>query len=111
MRTHSSRRAIATEANDKRRGHTHHSRDALDVPTLHLVADSVPEALLELPELDVISTSDEITAEGVLETRWGRLRPGSRLLASAVTLQNERMLLDWWQRLGGGLTRLGVARA
>ncbi|MCO2088916.1 precorrin-6y C5,15-methyltransferase (decarboxylating) subunit CbiE [Pseudomonas aeruginosa] len=44
-------------------------------------------------------------------TCWERLRPGGRLLANAVTLQSERVLLDWQQRLGGDLTRLGVAHA
>lgn len=70
-----------------------------------------PEALLELPEPDAIFIGGGVTAEGVLETCWERLRPGGRLLANAVTLQSERVLLDWQQRLGGDLTRLGVAHA
>lgn len=59
-----------------------------------------PEALLELPEPDAIFIGGGVTAEGVLETCWERLRPGGRLLANAVTLQSERVLLDWQQRLG-----------
>uniref|UniRef100_UPI0020B10727 bifunctional cobalt-precorrin-7 (C(5))-methyltransferase/cobalt-precorrin-6B (C(15))-methyltransferase n=1 Tax=Pseudomonas aeruginosa TaxID=287 RepID=UPI0020B10727 len=100
-----------TEANDERQEHIRHNRDALGVPTLHLVAGSAPEALLELPEPDAIFIGGGVTAEGVLETCWERLRPGGRLLANAVTLQSERVLLDWQQRLGGDLTRLGVAHA
>ncbi|MCO3486254.1 precorrin-6y C5,15-methyltransferase (decarboxylating) subunit CbiE [Pseudomonas aeruginosa] len=108
---HPSCRAIAIEANDERQEHIRHNRDALGVPTLHLVAGSAPEALLELPEPDAIFIGGGVTAEGVLETCWERLRPGGRLLANAVTLQSERVLLDWQQRLGGDLTRLGVAHA
>ncbi len=111
MRAHPSCRAIAIEANDERQEHIRHNRDALGVPTLHLVAGSAPEALLELPEPDAIFIGGGVTAEGVLETCWERLRPGGRLLANAVTLQSERVLLDWQQRLGGDLTRLGVAHA
>ncbi|MHA5926727.1 bifunctional cobalt-precorrin-7 (C(5))-methyltransferase/cobalt-precorrin-6B (C(15))-methyltransferase, partial [Pseudomonas aeruginosa] len=111
MRAHPSCRAIAIEANDERQEHIRHNRDALGVPSLHLVAGSAPEALLELPEPDAIFIGGGVTAEGVLETCWERLRPGGRLLANAVTLQSERVLLDWQQRLGGDLTRLGVAHA
>ena len=111
MRAHPSCRAIAIEANDERQEHIRHNRDALGVPTLHLVAGSAPEALLELPEPDAIFIGGGVTAEGVLETCWERLRPGGRLLANAVTLQSERVLLDWQQRRGGDLTRLGVAHA
>ena len=100
MRAHPSCRAIAIEANDERQEHIRHNRDALGVPTLHLVAGSAPEALLELPEPDAIFIGGGVTAEGVLETCWERLRPGGRLLANAVTLQSERVLLDWQQRLG-----------
>ncbi|RPV32053.1 precorrin-6y C5,15-methyltransferase (decarboxylating) subunit CbiE [Pseudomonas aeruginosa] len=80
-------------------------------PGLADEAGSAPEALLELPEPDAIFIGGGVTAEGVLETCWERLRPGGRLLANAVTLQSERVLLDWQQRLGGDLTRLGVAHA
>ncbi len=83
MRAHPSCRAIAIEANDERQEHIRHNRDALGVPTLHLVAGSAPEALLELPEPDAIFIGGGVTAEGVLETCWERLRPGGRLLAGA----------------------------
>ncbi|MBW6154832.1 precorrin-6Y C5,15-methyltransferase (decarboxylating) subunit CbiT, partial [Pseudomonas aeruginosa] len=68
MRAHPSCRAIAIEANDERQEHIRHNRDALGVPTLHLVAGSAPEALLELPEPDAIFIGGGVTAEGVLET-------------------------------------------
>ncbi|MBF3101769.1 precorrin-6Y C5,15-methyltransferase (decarboxylating) subunit CbiT, partial [Pseudomonas aeruginosa] len=66
MRAHPSCRAIAIEANDERQEHIRHNRDALGVPTLHLVAGSAPEALLELPEPDAIFIGGGVTAEGVL---------------------------------------------
>lgn len=77
MRAHPSCRAIAIEANDERQEHIRHNRDALGVPTLHLVAGSAPEALLELPEPDAIFIGGGVTAEGVLETCWERLRPAA----------------------------------
>lgn len=77
MRAHPSCRAIAIEANDERQEHIRHNRDALGVPSLHLVAGSAPEALLELPEPDAIFIGGGVTAEGVLETCWERLRPAA----------------------------------
>ena len=42
---------------------------------------------------------------------WEALRPGGRLVANAVTLQSEMLLITWRERIGGTLTRLTVEQA
>jgi precorrin-6Y C5,15-methyltransferase (decarboxylating) len=44
----------------------------------------------------------------VIDLSWTALAPGGRLVAHAVTLQTETVLVDAWRRLGGQLTRMSV---
>lgn len=111
MRAHPSCRAIAVEANEGRLGHIACNRDALGVPSLQLVAGHAPEALDGLEAPDAIFIGGGVTVPGVLETCWANLKPGGRLLANAVTLQSEAMLVGWRERHGGELVRLQVSQA
>lgn len=111
MRAHPSCRAIAIEADEGRQGHIAHNRDALGVPGLQLVAGHAPEALDGLEAPDAIFIGGGVTVPGVLESCWANLKPGGRLLANAVTLQSEAMLVNWRERHGGELVRLQVAQA
>jgi precorrin-6Y C5,15-methyltransferase (decarboxylating) len=49
--------------------------------------------------------------DGVLDAAWEALRPGGRMVANAVTLEGESVLLAAFQRYGGELSRIGIARA
>ncbi|WP_160285726.1 precorrin-6y C5,15-methyltransferase (decarboxylating) subunit CbiE [Pseudomonas knackmussii] len=111
MRTHPSCRAIAIEADGGRQGHIAHNRDALGVPGLQLVAGHAPEALDGLEAPDAIFIGGGVTVPGVLESCWANLKSGGRLLANAVTLQSEAMLVSWREHHGGELVRLQVAQA
>ncbi len=111
MRAHPRCRAIAVEADAGRQAHIRHNRDALGVPALQLVAGSAPEALVGLAAPDAIFIGGGVTVPGVLEHCWDSLKPGGRLLANAVTLQSEALLVAWRERIGGELTRIAVAHA
>ncbi len=111
MRAHPSCWAIAVEADAGRQAHIEHNRDALGVPALRLVAGRAPEALAGLPTPDAIFIGGGVTVAGVMEQCWASLKPGGRLLANAVTLQSEAMLMSWRERIGGELTRISVAHA
>lgn len=111
MRAHASCRAIAVEADAGRQAHIEHNRDVLGVPALRLVAGRAPEALAGLPEPDAIFIGGGVTVPGVMEQCWASLKPGGRLLANAVTLQSEALLMTWRERIGGELTRISVAHA
>ena len=48
---------------------------------------------------------------GVFDAAWAALKPGGRLVANAVSLQSEARLIEFFQRHGGELVRLEVAKA
>ncbi|NWE45492.1 cobalamin biosynthesis bifunctional protein CbiET, partial [Pseudomonas gingeri] len=70
-----------------------------------------PEALADLEPPDAIFIGGGVTRPGVLDTCWARLKPGGRLVANAVTLQSEALLMHWRQVHGGELTRIHIAQA
>lgn len=111
MRAHPACRTIAVEADAGRQAHIEYNRDALGVPALRLVAGRAPEALAGLPAPDALFIGGGVTVAGVMEQCWASLKPGGRLLANAVTLQSEAMLMSWRERIGGELTRISVAHA
>ncbi|PHX43534.1 hypothetical protein AO263_19230 [Pseudomonas sp. NZIPFR-PS5] len=47
----------------------------------------------------------------MLPACWQSLRSGGRLVANAVTLQSEAMLVNWREQYGGELTRIHLAHA
>ena len=111
MRAHSSCRALAIEADEGRQLLIEHNRDALGVPGLQLIRGTAPHALAGLEAPDAIFIGGGVTREGVLDTCWQQLKPGGRLVANAVTLQSEMLLMSWRERHGGELTRVHIAQA
>jgi precorrin-6Y C5,15-methyltransferase (decarboxylating) len=109
MRSHPACRAIAIEANPARQRFIEHNRDALGVPALQLVAGSAPDALEGLAAPDAVFIGGGVTVPGVLDACWQRVKSGGRLVANAVTVQSEAVILAWQGRHGGALTRIGIA--
>ena len=111
MRTYPSCRALAIEADEGRQQLIEHNREALGVPGLQLIRGKAPLALEGLERPDAIFIGGGVTREGVLDTCWQQLKPGGRLVANAVTLQSEMLLMSWRERHGGELTRIHIAQA
>lgn len=111
MRAHPTCRALAVESHEDRQQLIEHNRDALGVPGLQLVRGRAPDALDGLEQPDAIFIGGGITRAGVLDACWQRLRSGGRLVANAVTLQSEAMLVNWREQHGGDLTRIHVAHS
>lgn len=84
---------------------------AFGVPGLEIVTGHVPEALAGLPVPDAVFVGGGLATPGVLEVVWAALKPRGRLVANAVTLETEAVLLDGYARLGGELVRIEMARA
>lgn len=110
MRSHPSCRAIAIESHSDRQANIRHNRDALGVPDLRLVEGRAPDALTGLPTPDVVFVGGGITRDGVAEACFDALRPGGRMVATAVTVQSEARLVALQARWGGDLLRLSVAQ-
>jgi precorrin-6Y C5,15-methyltransferase (decarboxylating) len=111
MRSHPSCRAIAIEADVGRQALIRANAQALGVPGLSLVAGTAPAALAGLAMPDAIFIGGGVTESGVLDLCWAQLRPGGRLVANAVTVQSEMLLVSWRDKVGGELTRISVSQA
>lgn len=111
MRAHPACRAIAIEADAGRQELIRTNAGALGVPGLALVAGAAPAALQGLPAPDAIFIGGGVTEPHMLETCWAALKPGGRLVANAVTVQSEVLLIAWQEKVGGDLTRISVSQA
>lgn len=109
MRSHPTCRAYAIESHPDRQGFIRHNRDTLGVPDLVLVEGRAPAALDGLPSPDAVFVGGGITREGVADACYDALKPGGRMIATAVTLESEAFLVGLYQRWGGDLLRLSVA--
>jgi precorrin-6Y C5,15-methyltransferase (decarboxylating) len=111
MRSHPASRAIAVESRDDRLARIAANATALGVPGLRIVAGTAPEALAGLPTPDAVFVGGGVSVPGIIEACYAALRPGGRLVASAVTVETESVLAGWHARLGGTLTRIQLQRA
>ncbi|WP_349359197.1 precorrin-6y C5,15-methyltransferase (decarboxylating) subunit CbiE [Stappia sp.] len=104
-------RAIALEPNDARRTTARANAAALGTPHLDLRDATAPDALDGLEDPDAVFLGGGLTAPGIVDAVMAALRPGGRLVANAVTLESEAVLLAAHARHGGELCRLSIARA
>jgi precorrin-6Y C5,15-methyltransferase (decarboxylating) len=103
-------RAIAIESNSDRAARIGRNAVALGVPGLVVVEGLAPTALAGLPRPDAIFIGGGGSDDGVLAAAIDALAAGGRLVANAVTLEMEAILLDRHAKLGGELTRIAVSR-
>lgn len=103
-------RAIGIEPLAERRVYAAANALALGVPGLRLIEGEAPSALAGLDAPDAIFIGGGLSHE-VVNACWDALRPLGRLVANAVTLESEALLLALYQTHGGDLVKLSVARA
>lgn len=103
--------AIGIEEHPERAARARRNAAALGVPGLEIVEGRAPEALSGLPAPAAIFLGGGAGDEGVMDAALAALKPGGRLVANAVTLETEALLIARHAALGGDLTRLSVARA
>lgn len=109
---HPSLRAVAIEADAERAARIRRNAANFGVPHLELVEGVAPDALSDFDPLPhAIFVGGGGTDPGVLDAAIAALRTGGRLVANAVTLELEAVLLSRHAALGGTLTRIAVSRA
>lgn len=111
MRTHPTCRALAVERDPDRAERITRNAAELGVPTLRVVTAEAPEALADLEPPDAIFIGGGGSDSALIDRCWRSLRPGGRLVVSAVTVETEAVLADWYRRTGGDLVRIGIQRA
>jgi precorrin-6Y C5,15-methyltransferase (decarboxylating) len=111
MRAHRDCRAIAVEPSPERAARIVRNAAALGVPGLTVVIGRAPDAVAGLDPPDVIFIGGGLTGDGVIETCLAALRPGGRLVATAVTLESSAVLTSWQAKVGGELVRVAIDRS
>ena len=104
-------KAIAIEANADRAARITRNATRFGVPDLDVIVGSAPQALGGLEPPHAIFIGGGGSDPGVLDAAIAALRPGGRVVANAVTLEFEALLLAKHAELGGSLTRIDIARA
>ncbi len=103
--------AIAIEKDPVRAQRMAGNAARLGVPHLQVVEGAAPQALAGLPPPDVIFIGGGGSRGRLLDVALAALKPGGRLVANAVTLQTEALLISAHGRLGGDLVRIALSRA
>ena len=103
-------RAIGIEPRADRRAMAAQNALALGVPKLELVEGKVPDMLDGLEAPDAIFIGGGLSEE-TFNIAWENLRPLGRLVANAVTLESEALLIALHQKHGGQLAKLQISRA
>jgi precorrin-6Y C5,15-methyltransferase (decarboxylating) len=104
-------RAVAIESDPERAARIGRNAGRLGVPDLLVVLGTAPHALTGLEAPHAIFIGGGGSEPGVMDAALAALRPGGRLVANAVTLEFEAVLLARHAELGGSLTRIAVSRA
>ncbi len=111
LRAEPSARAIAIEQRADRAKQAIANALRLGVPELDVRTAKAPEILSRLPPPDAVFVGGGLTAPGLLDTCRQALNPGGRLVANAVTLEGEQILMAAREEHGGELTRIEIAQA
>jgi precorrin-6Y C5,15-methyltransferase (decarboxylating) len=102
-------RAFAVERRSDRVARIRRNAVAFGVPGLEVIEGEAPAALQGLTGPDAIFIGGGAIATLDAALPW--LRRNGRLVANAVTLETESMLLSRHARLGGELTSIAITRA
>jgi precorrin-6B C5,15-methyltransferase / cobalt-precorrin-6B C5,C15-methyltransferase len=110
LRAEPTSRAIAVEAREDRAERIARNALKLGVPSLEVIIGSAPDVLADLDRPDAVFIGGGLTS-GVLDAAWAALCPGGRLVANAVTIEGEQLLVAAAKAHGGELTKLSVSHA
>jgi len=95
--------AVAFEANEERRERITANAQAFGADIT--VRGAAPHDFADAQAPDVIFIGGGLTVSGMVEACLERLGAGGRMVANAVTVESEALLVNWHSRLGGELRR------
>ncbi|MBL1268433.1 MAG: precorrin-6y C5,15-methyltransferase (decarboxylating) subunit CbiE [Halomonas sp.] len=107
---HPDNQAIGFEQNSERAARARSNADNLGVDWLEVKEGSAPEVLNDTPLPGAVFIGGGLS-QALLDDLWQRLPEGVRVVANAVTLESEALLVHWQQKAGGELMRLELANA
>ncbi len=104
--------AVAIERAPDRHEDIEANASNLGVPQLILLKGDAPDCLAEAGDPpDAVFVGGGLSRPGVIEAGLEALKPGGRLVANAVTLEAQQILMQHQKEHGGELTRIAVARS
>ncbi|ANF56915.1 bifunctional cobalt-precorrin-7 (C(5))-methyltransferase/cobalt-precorrin-6B (C(15))-methyltransferase [Halotalea alkalilenta] len=104
--------AVAVEANPARVAAIARNAARFGCERLEIIEGRMPQVLARLEgRPEAIFIGGGASEPATFEFALAALAPGGRLVANAVTLESEAMLLERFRLLGGELTRVGIERA
>jgi len=103
--------AVAVERRaDRAANITENARRFGLVKRIALVEGDAPHCLRELEPPHAVFIGGGAN-DALLDVLWSRLPAGTRLVANAVTLETESLLMRWSEAKGGSLLRIELAEA
>ena len=102
-------RAIAIDRTPDRAARITANAARLGVPGIQVITADVIEALDWLPQPAAIFVGGGADLD-LIRRCWHLLPAGGRLVAHAVTVETEQILLEAWRGFGGELVRIGVEK-
>jgi len=107
---HPASRAIAIESDPDRVERIRENAVRLGADRLRVMEARAPEGLAGLPEPSAVFIGGGLS-EPLLSKLWAILPEGTRVVANAVTLESEALLVRWQGMNGGNLLRIALSRA
>lgn len=107
---HPTTEAVSIEPRPDRAARIRANADRLGVDRLQVIEGRAPEALEGLAPPQAVFVGGGLS-EALVTDLTARLAHGTRLVAHAVTLESESLLVHWSERLGGVLLRIDLAEA
>lgn len=111
LRAEASAGAIAIEPRPDRADRIEANALRLGVPALRVIRGRAPQALKGLPAPNAAFIGGGLTCPDVIERCWQALAPGGRIVANAVTLESEQVLVSARAAYGGQLTRIAISHS
>lgn len=107
--SHSTVMATAIEADPTRADRIRGNAQRLGADRLDVVNGNAPDALAGLPHPNAVFVGGGLNRD-LLDWITGNLPTGTRLVANAVTLESEALLIQAQAELGGDLTRFDISQ-
>lgn len=107
---HPQTQAISVEPRPDRAARIRGNAARFGLDRLQVFEGTAPAALEGLPRPQAVFIGGGLS-EALLGDLQGRLAPGTRLVAHAVTLESEALLIGWAGRIGGDLLRVELSEA
>lgn len=111
MRAAPEARAIGVEPDTSRRDMAAKNAAQLGVPEFRQIDGLAPEALTGLTQPTAIFIGGGTSHPEVIDACWTALPSGGRLVANAVTLEGQAVIMAAHRNIGGDLIRIGIDRA